>query len=133
MNVVDSCGWLEYIADGPNASFFEPALTDLPKLIVPAITIYEVCRRVLVQSGQSFADRAVNAMCRGQVVHLDADNLRLAAIASVRYKLAMADAIIWQTAQLHQAQLFTQDVDLMDVPGVVYLAKQLSTLSRKSP
>lgn len=123
MNVVDSSGWLEYFADGPNASFFEPALTDLANLIVPAITIYEVCKRVLVQSGQTFADRAVNAMCRGQVVHLDPDNLRVAAIASVRYKLAMADAIIWQTAQLHQAQLFTQDVDFMDVPGAKYRAK----------
>jgi predicted nucleic acid-binding protein len=123
MNVVDSCGWLEYIADGPNASFFEPALADLPNLIVPSITIYEVCKRVLVQSGQTFADRAVNAMSRGQVVNLDADNLRLAAIASVRYKLAMADAIIWQTAQLHEAQLFTQDADLIDVPGVRYRAK----------
>lgn len=123
MNVVDSCGWLEYFADGSNASFFEPALTDLPNLIVPAITIYEVCKRVLVQSGQTFADRAVNAMSRGQVVHLDPDNLLLAAIASVHYKLAMADAIIWQTAQLHEAQLFTQDADLIDVPGVRYRAK----------
>jgi toxin FitB len=123
MNVVDSCGWLEYIADGPNASFFEPALTDLPKLIVPSITIYEVYKRVLIQSGQTYANRAINAMSRGQLVALDADNLRLSAIASVRYKLAMADAIIWQTAQLHQAQLFTQDADLMDVPGVRYRAK----------
>ena len=123
MNVVDSCGWLEYIADGPNASFFEPALLDLPNLIVPAITIYEVCKRVLVQSGQPFADRAVNAMNRGQVVHLDADNLRLAAIASVRFKLAMADSIIWQTAQLNHAQLFTQDAGLKDAPDVQYRAK----------
>lgn len=89
MNVVDSCGWLEYIADGPNASFFESALSDLPNLIVPSITIYEVCKRVLLQRGQTFADRAVNAMSRGQAVHLDPDNLRLAAIASVRYKLAI--------------------------------------------
>jgi toxin FitB len=123
MNVVDSCGWLEYIADGPNASFFESALTDLPKLIVPSITIYEVYKRVLIQSGQTYADRAINAMSRGQLVALDADNLRLAAMASVRYKFAMADAIIWQTAQLHQAQLFTQDADLMCAPGVMYRAK----------
>ena len=123
MNVVDSCGWLEYIADGPNAAFFEPALTDLPNLIVPSITLYEVYKRVLVQSGQTFADRAINAMNRGQVEHLDADNLRLAAIASVRYKLAMADAIIWQTAQKHQAQLFTQDGDLQEAPSVQYRAK----------
>ncbi len=62
MNVVDSCGWLEYIADGDNAGFFEPALIDLSKLIVPSITIYEVYKRVLIQRGQSFADRAANAM-----------------------------------------------------------------------
>ena len=123
MNVVDSCGWLEYIADGPNAAFFEPALSDLPKLIVPSITLYEVYKRVLVQSGETFADRAINAMNRGHVVHLDAVNLRLAAIASVRYKLAMADAIIWQTAQLRQAQLFTQDAGLKDVPMVQYRAR----------
>lgn len=120
MNVVDSCGWLEYIADGPNAAFFEPALIDLAQLIVPSITIYEVCKRVLLQSGQAFAERAVNAMSRGRIVHLDANDLQLAAIASVRYKLAMADAIIWQTAQVHQAQLFTQDADLIALPGVRY-------------
>ena len=28
MNVVDSCGWLEYLADGPNAGFFAPVLAD---------------------------------------------------------------------------------------------------------
>jgi len=62
----------------------EPALADLRKLIVPSITVYEVYKRVPVQSGQTFAERAINAMSRGQVEHLDADNLRLAAIASVR-------------------------------------------------
>jgi predicted nucleic acid-binding protein len=123
MNVVDSCGWLEYIADGPNASFFEPALADLPTLVVPSITIYEVCKRILVQRGQTYADRAVAAMGRGRIVHLDAAGLRLAAIASMHYKLAMADAIVWQTAQLHGAKLFTQDAELKDAPGVQYRVK----------
>jgi predicted nucleic acid-binding protein len=62
-------------------------------------------------------------MSRGQVVHLDAQGLRLAAMAALRYQLAMADAIIWQTAQEHSAQLFTQDVDLKNAPGVQYRAK----------
>ena len=26
MNLVDSCGWLEYFADGPNADFYAAAL-----------------------------------------------------------------------------------------------------------
>ncbi len=123
MNVVDSCGWLEYIADGPNASFFESALADLPNLAVPAITIFEVCKRILSQRGQPFADRAVAAMRRGKVLHLDAEGLRLAAMAAVQYKLAMANAIIWQTAQQHKATLFTQDADLKDAPGVHYRAR----------
>jgi predicted nucleic acid-binding protein len=123
MNIVDSCGWLEYIADGPNAAFFGPALTDLPRLVVPVITIYEVYTRILVQRGQVFADRTVAAMGRGRVVDLDAPGMRLAAVASLRYKLVMADAIIWQTAQVHGALLLTQDVDLKDVPGVQYRVK----------
>jgi predicted nucleic acid-binding protein len=84
-----------------------------------------------VQSGETFADRAINAMNRGQVVHLDADNLRLAAIASVRYKLAMADAIIWQTAQSHQALLFTQDAGLKDAPGAQHPLRVIGSLKSK--
>jgi len=26
LNVVDSCGWLEYFANGPNADFFAPVI-----------------------------------------------------------------------------------------------------------
>jgi hypothetical protein len=39
MNLVDSCGWLEYFADGPNAGFYAPALEDPGSLLVPAICL----------------------------------------------------------------------------------------------
>lgn len=42
---------------------------------------------------------------------------------AMRYQLTLADAIIRQTAQLHHAQLFTQDADFVHVPGVRYRAK----------
>jgi hypothetical protein len=35
MNLVDSCGWLEYFADGPNAEFYDAALEDPGSLLVP--------------------------------------------------------------------------------------------------
>jgi hypothetical protein len=41
MNIIDSPGWLEYFADGPNAPFFSPPLQNTAALIVPAITIYD--------------------------------------------------------------------------------------------
>ena len=46
MNVADSSGWLEYLADGPNADFFAPAIEDAAELIVPSISVYEVFKRV---------------------------------------------------------------------------------------
>ena len=47
MNVVDSSGWLEFFADGPNADFFARPLSEPLALIVPTISMYEVFKRVL--------------------------------------------------------------------------------------
>jgi hypothetical protein len=35
VNVVDSSGWLEYFADGPNADFFAAAVESSDALVVP--------------------------------------------------------------------------------------------------
>lgn len=123
MNVVDSCGWLEYLAGGPNADFFEAALTDDSALLVPAISLFEVARVLTRQRGPAAAEAALGFMTRGRVVDLDADGLLRAAQASVEHRLAMADALIWQTAIDHGAALWTQDIDLAKLPQVRYRAK----------
>jgi toxin FitB len=118
MHVVDSCGWLEYLANGPRADFFEPALMDDATLLVPAITLFEVARVLLRQRGEAVADTALAYMRRGRVVELDAAGLLRAAQAAITHRLAMADALIWQTASDHGAQLWTQDADLARLAGV---------------
>lgn len=126
MNIVDSCGWLEYLADGPNASFFEPALTDDAALLVPAVTLFEVSRVLLRQRGPAAAQTALRFMGRGRVIDLDAAGLLRAAQASITHRLALADALIWQTAADHGAVLWTQDADLSALPAkpqVQYRAK----------
>jgi toxin FitB len=62
MNVVDSSGWLEYFADGPNASFFSRPLQKTSELVVPTITLYEVFKAVLRQRNESDALRQARAM-----------------------------------------------------------------------
>jgi hypothetical protein len=42
VNVVDSSGWLEYFVDGSNADYFAAGIENIPELIVPSISIYEV-------------------------------------------------------------------------------------------
>jgi predicted nucleic acid-binding protein len=118
VNVVDSCGWLEYFANGPNADFFEPALIDDSALLVPAITLFEVSRGVLRQRGDAAAQTALAFMARGKLADLDPAGLLRAARAAVQHRLAMADALIWQTACDQGATLWTQDADLAGLPGV---------------
>jgi predicted nucleic acid-binding protein len=35
VNVVDSSGWLKYLADGPNADFFAPSIQSISSLLYP--------------------------------------------------------------------------------------------------
>jgi predicted nucleic acid-binding protein len=121
-NVVDSCGWLEYFADDPNAAFFEKALLHTPTLIVPALCLFEVGRRLLTTRGEAAALEALGMMRKARVVHLTEDQLFLAAKASATYSLSMGDAMIWQTAQTYDANLFTQDAGMKALPNVQFKA-----------
>ena len=126
MNVVDSSGWLEYFADGPNADFFAPAIEAIPNLIVPSITLFEVFKRVMQQRGEDEALQAVALMQQGQVAELDVSLALQAAKISMDYQMPMADSIIFATAQANQAVLWTQDADFKGLPNVQYKAKKVS-------
>ena len=45
MNVVDSSGWLEYFAGGPNANFFAKAIETPAELVVPTLSVYDVFKK----------------------------------------------------------------------------------------
>jgi len=124
MNVVDSCGWLEYFADGPNADFFAPVIENLGELIVPSISVYEVFKRVLQQRGESDALQAVAVLTEGRVVELDVTLALSAARISVEYKLPMADSVILATARAYKATLWTQDEDFKGLEDVRYIEKK---------
>lgn len=121
MNVVDSSGWLEYFADGPNADFFAPAIEDVAELVVPSITIYEVFKRVFQQRGEDDALQVVAVMMQGLVVDLNSLLALYAAKISAELRLPMADSIVLATARAHDAVLWTQDADFKNIAGVQYI------------
>ena len=123
MNVVDSSGWLEYLADASNADFFAPAIENTAALIVPSISIYEVFKRVLQQRDETAALEAVALMSQGHVVELSQTLALDAAKISHSSKIPMADSIILATARAYEATLWTQDVDLDGFANVRYVAK----------
>lgn len=123
MNLVDSCGWLEYFADGPNADFYAPALEDTGSLMVPTICLLEVFNRVLQQKGEDAALQAAAAMHQGLIVPLDASlSLRAARISS-DLKLPLADSVILATAQTYLGVIWTQDAHFKGLEGVRYTEK----------
>ena len=124
MNVVDSSGWLEYFADGPNASRFVAPLREVDELVVPAVSVYEVFKVLLRESGEDAALQGVAAMQRATVIDLTATLSMSAATLSLKHSLPMADSIILATAEAHEAMLWTQDSDFDGVPGVKYFRKQ---------
>lgn len=124
MNVVDSSGWLEYFAEGPNAGFFASAIEGTKNLIVPSISLYEVFKRVLQQRGSNDALQAVALMQQGRIVDLNDAIALAAATISVEESLPMVDSIMLATARAHTATLWTQDADFASIVGVKFIAKK---------
>ena len=121
--MVDSSGWLEYFADGPNADFFAAAIENVAELVVPSVSLYEVFKRVYQQRGEDAALQAVATMLQGSIVDLDTSLALIAARISADLKLPMADSIMLATAQVYSATLWTQDGDFNNMAGVRYIAK----------
>ena len=123
LHLVDSSGWLEYLAEGPNAGRFAEPLSDPARLVVPTISVYEVFRVVLRARGEDDALRAAVLMRRGREVPLSSALALEAARLAHELRLAMADALILATARATEATLWTQDVDFEGLAGVRYFAK----------
>jgi predicted nucleic acid-binding protein len=124
MNIVDSSGWLAYFADEPNGMHFLIPLNDTASLIVPTVTIYEVFKVVLRESGENDALHAVVAMQKGTVVDLTPALAIAASKLSLEHNLPMADSIILATSMEFDAILWTQDSDFKNISGVKYFPKK---------
>ena len=122
-SVVDSSGWLEYLADGANAEFFARPIEEPELLVVPTLSIFEVFKWVLRERGEDAALQAAALMQQGVVVDLDVSIATRAAKLGLQHKLPLADSVMLATATAYEAELWTQDADFASVPGVRYRPK----------
>lgn len=120
--LVDSSGWLEYLTADTKRALFEPYLLDKKKtLIVPTIVMYEVRKVLLVQQQKNAADWFTSEAMRHTVVPLDETIASSAATNSVQMKIPMADAIIYTTALVENAQIVTSDRHFNNIPNALVL------------
>ncbi len=120
MNVVDSSGWIEYFAGGPNASFFADPIERTSELVVPTISLYEVYRHFCLRRTVDDAFRALASMHGGRLADLNPLIAHSAARIGLEHKLPMADAVILATAHLWGATVWTQDDHFKGFEGVRY-------------
>ncbi len=123
LSLVDSSGWIEYLIDGKKADLFATYLEHEDLLLVPAIVFYEVYKKLLNAAESNPAIRVVpgrfvSHALRAKNVAFDTDIAVKAVEVSRDYTLAMADAIIFATAQFHKANLITSDSHFAGLPGV---------------
>jgi predicted nucleic acid-binding protein len=119
--VLDSSGWIEFFTDGPLADRYAVYLAPRYQLITPTIVLYEVYKKIKRERGEETALLFVGRLSATQVVQLTESITLLAADLSLRHGLAMADAIVYATAQDQEAEVVTGDADLKNLAGVVYV------------
>jgi predicted nucleic acid-binding protein len=122
LNVVDSCAWLEHLADGPNAAAFARPIEVTRSLVVPKLSLFEVCICVSKQRSEDKALRAMAVMEQGKIVDLDRATALEAARLAIEHRIAMTDSGMRATAQRHRATFWTQDADFDGVPRTKYYA-----------
>ncbi len=122
MNIVDSSAWLEVLVDGPNASTFIDVI-ETGQLVVPSVTIFEVTKRARALGSDATAKRIESHMRRFAVADLTADRASAAALVSAKYKLPLADSLIYACALEFKAIVWTQDEDFRDLVRVRFFPK----------
>jgi toxin FitB len=121
--VVDSSGWVEFMAGGPKADAYGEYLQSTLNLLVPSIVVYEVYKKLFREEGRHLAEIFYSQVLgvSERLIPLDGDLSVLASRSSLELRLPMADAIIYATARRYEAQLITSDAHFASLPGVTIL------------
>ena len=119
--VIDSSGWLEYITGDEKADLFAPYFEGAAPVLVPVIVLYEVRKILLLRKSQVLADVFLSEALRRQVIALDENIALAAAEISIDYQLAMADALLYATAQARNAHFVTSDDHFRGLPGITLI------------
>jgi predicted nucleic acid-binding protein len=93
------------------------------QVVVSTITLYEVWKYTVTNADETRAKQLLAVLCQAEVVAPDSGIAIAAADLSVRHKTAMADSLIYATARVCEATLWTQDDDFKNLPHVKYFPK----------
>ena len=121
MILVDSSGWIEYLAARPTADDFARYIEGQKPLVTSSIQVYEISKVDRRDISEERAIESVSALRATTVVPLEESLALEAADISLEHGLAMADAIIFATAARCRAEIVTADADFEGLPRVTLI------------
>ena len=124
MTVIDTSGWLEYLADGPMAGQYEKYLGKPETIITPSIAVTEVYKKVKKTKGAEVAMAVVAQMEKTRIIALDEEIALLAGDLALAHSLALPQAIAYATALTEEAQLLTANAHLKGLEQITFLEKE---------
>ena len=123
MNIIDSSLWIEFFAGIELDISIINAIKKTNELCVPVICLYEVRKKFVNDNDIEKADLAVEIMSIGKVINMNSEIAILASNISKQYRLPLADSIIYATAKIYEAEIYTQDKHFENLEQVHYFAK----------
>jgi predicted nucleic acid-binding protein len=121
MIIIDSCGWIEFLVDGENATAYEQYFQDTKGIATPTIVLYEVYKKVLRERGEESAVMVAAQMNSTRVIDLSESLSLLAAKLSIKHRLPMADSIVYATAKTLECRVVTSDKHFVDLDDVLFI------------
>src|SRR5262245_61851728 len=124
MNLLDSSVWITFFEEGPTTEIAKYILKS-EVVFVPTLVLHEVYRQLLKKLDEKEALYFVAQMEEeGNVVSLDSEIALMAAEIRHRHHLGTADAVIYATTLIHNAQLITFDNDFRGLPQCVVIGSK---------
>jgi predicted nucleic acid-binding protein len=124
VTLVDTCGWIEWLAEGVLADSFAPYMQDAADLLIPTTVQYELYKWVKRESDESTALDTIALADESLIVPLSSEIALMAVDLTLSHRLAFADAVIYASARKYQAELVTADDHFDGLPGVTCFAKK---------
>ena len=123
MIVVDTSIWIDWLMNSSLKPVISEVFPNASKCIVPTIVQLELDKWLTREVGESEADQVIAYTQNCVVIALDTKIALQAADLHRQYKLATADAIVYASALVNNAQLLTCDAHFANLPNVLYIKK----------
>ena len=123
MIVVDTSIWIEWLMNSSLKPVISEVFPNTSQCIVPTIVELELDKWLTREVGESEADQVIAYTQNCVVIALDTKIALQAADLHRQYKLATADAIVYASALVNNAQLLTCGAHFANLPNVLYIKK----------